>query len=245
MEHRQLIINIAGTEIEVFMQGGFWDFDYVSPAFHKHKYAEIHVVSKGTIDFISEGNTITVNESEILIIPGGVFHRYEKKKEVNHFAFQINYPHLEMRKVKAPSEIISKTINEISVYKKSGESTKLSAYMSFLCSEVCSYIKSEITPIQNRSFIIYEFFANNYNRNITLSDIATKLNLSEKQAERLIKKHTGNSFRQELIAHRMEAAKRLMETEKFTLSEIAEQIGYESYSGFWKAYNKYFEEKEK
>lgn len=196
MEHRQLIINIAGTEIEVFMQGGFWDFDYVSPAFHKHKYAEIHVVSKGTIDFISEGSIITVKEGEILVIPGGVFHRYEKKKAVNHFAFQINYPIAKLRKLKVSQDIISKTINEISAYKKSGESRKLSACMSFLCSEVCSYIKSEITPIQNRSFIIYEFFANNYNRNITLS-------------------------------------------------EIAEQIGYESYSGFWKAYNKYFEEKEK
>lgn len=245
MEHRQLIINIAGTEIEVFMQGGFWDFNFTSPAFHKHRYAEIHVVSQGEIDFILNGDTVCLKAGEILVIPDNTFHRYEKKKEVNHFAFQINYPIAKLRKLKVSQDIISKTINEISAYKKSGESTKLSAYISFLCSEVCSYIKSEITPIQNRSFIIYEFFANNYNRNITLSDIATKLNLSEKQAERLIKKHTGNSFRQELIAHRMEAAKRLMETEKFTLSEIAEQVGYESYSGFWKAYNKYFEEKEK
>ena len=61
--------------------------------------------------------------------------------------------------------------------------------------------------------------------------------LSLKQTERLIVEYTGNTFRKEMAQKRIEAAKHLISTENITLAEAAEQVGYHSYSGFWKAFH--------
>ena len=74
-------------------------------------------------------------------------------------------------------------------------------------------------------------------RSITLSDLAQVLGLSTKQAGRLLMHYTGRTFRGELTRCRMEAARRMMaETNAPPLTVIAERVGYQSYSGFWKAF---------
>ena len=52
-------------------------------------------------------------------------------------------------------------------------------------------------------------------------------------------KYTGRHFRGELTYRRIEAAKYLLATEKIKLREVAERVGYKSYSGFFKAYKAY------
>jgi len=87
--------------------------------------------------------------------------------------------------------------------------------------------------------MICEMLSVFYNKDITLDDVAQKLKLSPKQTARLIVESTGNSFRQEIPRLRIEAAQHLMESEDLTLEEVAELVGYSSYSSFWKAYHRY------
>ena len=72
-----------------------------------------------------------------------------------------------------------------------------------------------------------------------MRDIANYLHLSERQSERLIIDYTGHSFRDELVATRMNMAKILFSTTDMSLSEISQYVGYKSYNGFWKAAKKF------
>ena len=73
--------------------------------------------------------------------------------------------------------------------------------------------------------------------------LAEELHISVKQAERLVVLHTGCTFNTALTNNRIRAAEFLMKTTSFSISEIANLVGYESHSGFWKAYKRYREQK--
>ena len=98
--------------------------------------------------------------------------------------------------------------------------------------------KISAEKIVDYSFIIEEYLKINYARDIKLSDLASELNLSEKHTERLIKKYTGNTFKQELASIRIKTAQMLLASTDMTMTEISEYVGYNSYSGFYKAYKK-------
>jgi AraC-like DNA-binding protein len=105
------------------------------------------------------------------------------------------------------------------------------------------FIVSELSPLREIRFFhlndhalqIRDFFSLNYNKRITLSDLAKELHLSPMQTQRVIKKHTGKTFGENLLLQRMTVAENLMKTTEMSLADIAEYIGYESYCGFWKA----------
>ena len=65
------------------------------------------------------------------------------------------------------------------------------------------------------------------------------LELSEKQTARLVAKHTGRSFKDELRYRKVVAAQTLADTSDMSMSEIADHVGYTSYSSLWKAMQKY------
>ena len=95
-----------------------------------------------------------------------------------------------------------------------------------------------VDKIEDYAFIIEEFLKVNYARDVKLSDLAAELNLSETHTERLVKKYTGNTFRQELAEIRIKMAQMLLSSTDMTMAEISEYVGYNSYSGFYKAYKK-------
>ncbi len=74
---------------------------------------------------------------------------------------------------------------------------------------------------------IEEAFLNNY-RTITLSGLAAATHLSIRQLQRLIQKQYGTTFQQKRTQARISAACILLKTTSYSLSEIAEQIGYSS-----------------
>ena len=101
-------------------------------------------------------------------------------------------------------------------------------------------LSAPVTPMMDTAFIIHEFFSRGYNLDLRLSDLAELLHLSEKQTARLVEIHTGKTFKQALIAQRMNNARHLIALGEMSFAEIGEQLGYQSYAGFYKAYFKYF-----
>jgi len=73
-----------------------------------------------------------------------------------------------------------------------------------------------------------------------LAGLAAQLYLSERQTRNLVKKYYGQDYKTLIIKQRMEFADMLLEDETRSLEEIAEEVGYRSYSGFYQAYTKYF-----
>lgn len=84
------------------------------------------------------------------------------------------------------------------------------------------------------------FFNRNYMRSVTLDDLAREINYGKKQTARLFEKITGKTFNGCLLAWRMEIARMLICSTDKSLEEIAAEVGYESYSGFFKAFRSFF-----
>jgi len=203
---------------------------------HKHNFAEIHFITGGNALFLTGGQQTELNSGDIMIIPRGEFHCCTRKDEgVLHNAFQVDFDVKKIGKAHIGSQVISSLFTEIASLRKTGDYTKIYSYISLFCSHLCPCGKCVASPVSDYGFIIQEFISTNYNKKISLSDLAGVLHLSERQTERLVKEHTGSTFRQEVRKIRINVANQLLSSSDMTLSEVAEYVGYESYAGFWKA----------
>ena len=229
----EMTVEISNHKAKVFMQGGFFKFNSTTKTVHKHKYAEIHIVSGGRMLYSVNGKTFTVNADYAFCVPGETFHSCIETENIIKTDFQTD---LDLRRfvlIKLPDGIAQGLINAIK-----NNNALIKSYVSIICSAFISD-KTELVQLSDRAFIIDEFFAKYYNKDVTCGDLSKELFLSTKQTERLVEKFTGNNFRDEITKRRLEAAKWLeLETNgKLSLDKIAQNVGYKSYSGFWKARN--------
>jgi AraC-like DNA-binding protein len=83
------------------------------------------------------------------------------------------------------------------------------------------------------------FIQNNYWLDITLEFISSKLYLSPAYFSRIFKKYNGQGFSQYINSIRMEKAKSLLLTGKYSVAEVAEKIGIQDPSYFHYVFKKY------
>lgn len=70
----------------------------------------------------------------------------------------------------------------------------------------------------------------------SLSDIAVQFNYSESYLSKLIKKHTGRPLTKIITGYRMEEACLLLVNSSLSVNDIANKVGYKSYSHFHKLF---------
>ena len=75
-------------------------------------------------------------------------------------------------------------------------------------------------------------------RTLTLSDLASLLNLSQRQTQRLLRDNFGKTFSQKLTDARMAAASQLLAGTDLSVTEIAERSGYSSIEHFSAAFHR-------
>ena len=238
-EMKELTVHVGDIAHRIFLQSGFFEHSATPANLHNHRYCEIHVVFSGILEFHVEGKQFRVEGGQAIIIPVGVYHsRLESEVETRVSAFQVEMA-AETVTVMPIGYACEMLRGEIAEYCTFGKSARLALAVGLVCSYFYKGVCSAPTPLYDREFIIYEFFSNNYDKDVSLADIAAQLRLSEKQAERLIIKSTGMSFRRFIVSKRIENAKMLVRTEGISLGKAAERVGYQSYSGFWKAFQSY------
>lgn len=230
----ELNIYINESVQKAFLNNFVMTRDNITKIIHCHKYSEIHIIFGGNATLRVENGLYDFSSGDICIIPAGVYHCFKNSTAKKHFAFQIT---------KNSFEFMKKRISESILYELDRTSSEnvensagLSALLSFICSEFFPY--RAILKMNDTACLIYEFISQNYNRDVKLSDLAGKIHFSEKQTARLVKKFTGMTFREYLMTHRLTVAEYLTENSNMTEAEIAEYVGYSTYSGFWKAKNK-------
>lgn len=226
---------LGNQPLRLFLQNGFWESPSPSSTLHRHTYSEAHLVQKGKLRYQVDQRIIEAVPGDLFVIPPHIFHKFaDSEPETAGCAFQMSLPVKKFCMHHVPVELLTLLLHEIAHWTQTGDSLRLSGYLTVLCAEIYGDMHHFSQPIQDRAFLIHEYFANNYNRPLTLQEFSAQLNLSEKQTERLILQHTGRTFRQELMFRRVQAARQLIAS-GLSYSEVAERVGYSSYSGLWKA----------
>ena len=237
ISNTEIIIQDNEKNLEVFIDEIKFEnfFDSCPP--HKHKMTEVQIITNGSADFDIDGNRITVNSLEMLIIPKDTYHqRCVCTENTKVIAFQTTAYAKKCKIFPLKKWLIFELKEEVDILRINKKSAKLPYYFGIILSEFTDLSKNSITTISDRKFLIHEFLTTNYDKDISLADLAKILNLSEKQTERTIQQTTGKNFRKLLAEYRIDAAKILIKSGELSLSQIAEKVGYKSYSGFWKAY---------
>ena len=83
-----------------------------------------------------------------------------------------------------------------------------------------------------------DYIKMNINRSISRTEVAEYLHLNEEYFSRLFKKYTGYTFKDYDTMTRMDIAKMLLSSTRFSVSIIASKVGYDNFSYFSKAFKK-------
>lgn len=81
----------------------------------------------------------------------------------------------------------------------------------------------------------------NYKEQITLTDVANHVYISNEYLSRLFKEEVGENFISYITTLRLEKGRMLLRNTDKKISDIAESVGYSNVSYFSKSYKKYFE----
>lgn len=83
-----------------------------------------------------------------------------------------------------------------------------------------------------------QYIINNFNKNITLKDVADEVFLSQNYLSELFKKEIGEGFHDFLSSYRIKKAKEILLTTNLKIYEVAQNVGYNDSITFGRAFKK-------
>lgn len=86
---------------------------------------------------------------------------------------------------------------------------------------------------------ILRYLQEHYN-NISMNELSTFFNYSERQMQRILQTYTGSTFTQNVKKLKMSQADNLLKNTNLTIANISEQLGYCDNSNFRKDFKKYY-----
>lgn len=204
----------------------------VSPL-HKHEYAEVHLIEVGEIDCTVENVCYKLLPGDALLVPSGAYHRVDSDSSIRkHFSFQAELPSGKIMKKHFAPEFINDLFSDLAA----GEGCI--GTLAYICTELGDIKLYKCEAEQDYRHAIGNFFDKRHNEKIEVRDLADELHLSKMHTQRLVKRYTGMTFGENVRKYRLRVAEYLMKNTDMKREEIAEYVGYSSYSGFWKAVKK-------
>ena len=236
---KKITASIGDGEFKIMSGEDFCIMNNVYSAMHRHSFAEVQIVSGGKVKFAVDKQEYELKEGAILI-PANVFHHVNGEgAELKRISFLVDKEFKKVSCCEISGNIVSEFMSKLEKQKNVYSFPGFMDYIVFIMGRLSENIPFEVSDTSDYKYVIGEFFAEKYNENLQISDLADELKLSKMQTQRLVKKYTGKTFGENLTAYRMETAEYLMKYSKMPMNKIAEYVGYESYGGFWKAYKKY------
>ncbi|WP_274649522.1 response regulator transcription factor [Paenibacillus humicola] len=114
--------------------------------------------------------------------------------------------------------------------------------MKAVIQKVCSPIEEPARqPAYNDKFIaLLEHVNQNYDKELSLSELADKYYLNMSYCSELFRKATGYTFRYYVTKLRMESAAELMKSGKYSVDRVSCMTGYQDYYYFCKTFKKFY-----
>jgi AraC-like DNA-binding protein len=127
----------------------------------------------------------------------------------------------------------------------------LKSYFSVLFIELCNLLKDDILSGSDpnvishdsdsqRLWLVENYITEYFMRDNIIESLSELLHLSSRQTDRFVKRMTGYSLSALIKRQRMLTAEMLIHSTNIPFNQIAEYVGYSSYSGFYNAFRQYF-----
>lgn len=224
-----------------------------------HLYHELVFFLNGDSDFISENFKCRLSPETFIIIPKEKYHHFDfKNGSDNYLRCTINF-----NEIPEFEKLITELLDDVKVIKN--PSLKIIEYFNRLINAVenplpdyqkeilLKLILGEIlleisntSNYQNRHFglndlteKVISFINNHFQEKISVSDIARTFNVSSSTLSHTFKKDLKTSVYRYILNKRLITARKMI-TEGTDSTIAAHKCGFDDYSGFYKAYLKYF-----
>lgn len=236
---------------------------------HFHLFCECHYLKEGEILVETDEESITIKAESFCVLPANLKHRVSAKGFISRISFYVTVSRNKdsenntflaySRLFRTQSPIICEGLNEgfqymLGLMRKGTAGflfeTKMKHLFALALTEILEKCDGEQDFRKPQSAMEYneqtklkieDILLNpvSMNQELQLEDLARHLCLSPRQTSRLVKNLFNRSFRDVKNERYMEEAKRLMADSAYSLKDIAEQLGYGSYNGFYKAFRLY------
>ena len=149
---------------------------------------------------------------------------------------QLIYTHLKKNEILA-NKLFQGKVSDFLLEQSSRSVEDFMIYISYLVDVSLDYMEF-ITSQKSVVKTICEFIDQNYQENITRTNLAKIVYLSPDYIARIFKKETGNSLVNYIIKKRVEIAKDLLINTDLPVHLISDKVGYGNYSYFTKIFKK-------
>lgn len=235
---------------------------------HKHSFVEFHYIfgGKETLFFPKEDQRVNLTPGQIAMIPRGLYHCAETEEDASVSRLCFNFSADPEAVSGNPILSVFQRGGQALILKDPAVSAAMDRWRSILeddkdpmaqtregvilldvvldvfrrLSEGRSVPLGQNQTKQRQKWLIEEHIFTRYHAPEGLEGLAQKLYLSPRQTRKLVKSFYGEDYKTLIIRQRMEMAQIFLESKKLSLEEVAEKIGYRSYSGFHLAFVRQF-----
>ncbi|MHB8130663.1 MAG: AraC family transcriptional regulator [Mobilitalea sp.] len=221
---------------------------------------QTYYVKKGSLVFIDRnqihktvGTSTTYHDRILLLIPGEamepIFRLYDNIDIATIFAKNSGVIELNESGQRYVESILFGMIKELKEKHTSYEfvmKSKIAELLIFalrIKNGENTTMQSETRQTEKYKKIneIAEYISHNYQRSISLADISQDFYISKCYLSRIFKEITGFTVNEYINIVRIKKAQQLLENTKYSITQIAELIGYDSITYFEKVFKKYIE----
>ena len=211
---------------------------------HNHRQGELHIMLSGSADYTIGNTNQVLKAGSFVYIPPKMHHSSKALDEETTFVtFTVRGGPKQTSFCCLSPALLEGFYTACLESETLGTLNNLMPYFYILLGNVLRPSGPNVRENRDYEGMILRYLDAHYNRDMTLSSLAEHIGISPKQIQRIIQKETGKTFLEELTARRMRAARYLEENTTMSATEIAHYVGYNSYSGYWKARKNYLEQK--
>lgn len=225
---------------------------------HNHRVYEVHFLTKGACRLNVEGELVTLQQGQAILLAPNQYHEphalTEEMERVSFFFMPDDaadslraelYKKVKQHRVFAATEemlycgrTLLRDWLEDTPYRKEKRKALLTTLLIdiFRQLEFVTKEQQDMNKEPSRMFLCDAYFSTTVNR--SAQQLARYLRMSERQMNRCLMEFYGMSFQQKLVQTRMERASWLLRTTEKSVSQIAEEVGYDAESGFYKEFRK-------
>ncbi|MBQ4527072.1 MAG: helix-turn-helix transcriptional regulator [Clostridia bacterium] len=262
-----ITLKIENMTVKCSFTNGITDFNYhLTDMAHIHTDFELHYIFEGECKLVSDDKEYILGENSLCIVPALCSHFFPKNdKACKGFGILMSFKHGHDEENEAPfslnlprrTTIIKNDLRIrtyfdafIDAYKNRGfgSENKMESALTLLFLEMASTVGNGMGNLHHEKpkspdetqIMLETIIMSRYLRDISLNDVAKAINFTPAHTGRLIKKIYKKSYSKLILELRMKYARKKILTTDLPFSDIAERVGYESYTGFWMAFKRYW-----